>query len=318
MSTVRIYRWDDAGAPTLSGQVGAMNAVLRACLVGTAGIAYGAKPSAGWTEAFAGTAANITVFRNNPADGASACYVRVNDNAPGAGGAREVRLTVYGAMTDINTGTAATSSPWVRKSSTADSTARKWIVIADGLTAWVHLYGFGSSLGAGDGYDTTFCGFGDYACVAPSNAYRYFCMGRLSENSNFGGDILAFHSSGFSNKSAAFTVQALDGIAGVIQPSISLPLYTSDGGAGGLAYPTPPHAISGDTYFRSNPEIRDGLTLLGRLRGLRIPFQNIMAATDGADYPGFTGQVVAKTRISTSSNSNYHVGLVIDSVGPWL
>lgn len=318
MSTVRIYRWDDAGAPVLSGQVGALNNVLRKCLVGISGVAYGSTPSAGWSEAFAGTATNIAAFRNNPADGASACYVHLDDNAPSAGGAREARVTVYGAMTDIDTGTAGTSSPWVRKSSTADSAARKWIVIADGITAWVHLYDFGSSEGAGNGTDTTFFGFGDYACVAPSSAYRYFCMARASENSNFGGDIVAFNAASFTSKSAAFTVQALDGISGIIQPSITLPLYIGDGGMGGSSYPTPPHAITGDAYFRSNPEIRDGLSLLGRLRGLALPFHNIMAVADGADYPGSTGQVVVKTRISTSGNSNYHVGLLVDSVGPWL
>lgn len=317
MSTVRIYRWDDAGAPSLSGQVGALNNVLRKCLVGISGVAYGATPSAGWSEAFAGTATNIAAFRNNPGDGASGCYVHVNDNAPGSAGAREAQLTVYGAMTDIATGTAGTSTAWARKSSTADSTARKWLVVADGLTAWVLLYDFGSPGGAGNGFDTTLFGVGDYACVAPSNAYRYFCMGRASENSNFGGDILAFNAGSFVSKSAAFTVRALDGVAGIVQPSISLPLY-STGGAGGEGYPTPPHAITGDVYFRSNPEIRDGSILLGRLRGLRIPFHNIMAVADGADYPGFAGQVVAKTRIGTSSNSDWHVGLVLDSLGPWL
>lgn len=54
-STVRYYRYDDAGAPTITGQVGSLTTLLRTVLVGTAGIAYGSKPSAGWTEQFAGT-----------------------------------------------------------------------------------------------------------------------------------------------------------------------------------------------------------------------------------------------------------------------
>ena len=37
-------------------------------------------------------------------------------------------------MTDIATGTAGTSAVWARKSSTADSTGRKWVVVADGIT----------------------------------------------------------------------------------------------------------------------------------------------------------------------------------------
>lgn len=317
MSTVRLYRWDDAGAPVLSGQVGSLNNVLRKCLVGVSGVAYGAIPSAGWSESFIGAATNIAAFRNKAADGASACYVRVNDNAPGTGGAREAQVTVYGAMTGISTGTNGLTPNWIRKSSTADSTARKWFVVADGKTAWVHLYDNGSIVGTGTGADTSFCGFGDYACVAPANAYRYFSMGRSTQNNDYGADLLAFYGDSFLRKSAAFTVRALNGVSGIIQPSITLPLYAS-GGAGGTAFPAPPHAITGDTYFKSNPEIRDGLNLLGRLRGLRIPFHNITAGSDGVQYPGYTGQLVAKTRLSSDGNTEFQVGLIVDSVGPWL
>ena len=48
---VTVYRFDDAGAPTLSAAAGALISVLDACLVN----GYGAKPAAGWTKAFSGT-----------------------------------------------------------------------------------------------------------------------------------------------------------------------------------------------------------------------------------------------------------------------
>lgn len=48
---VTVYRFDDAGAPTLSAAAGALISVLDACLVN----GYGAKPAAGWTKAFSDT-----------------------------------------------------------------------------------------------------------------------------------------------------------------------------------------------------------------------------------------------------------------------
>lgn len=316
MSTVRYFRWDDPGAPTLTGEVGSLTNLLRKCLVGTAGVAYGSKPAAGWSEAFAGTATNIAVFRNNSADGGSGCYVRVNDNASGAGGAREAQIAVYGSMTDINSGTMGTSALWFRKSGTADATARKWQVVADGRTAWLHSYEISAAL-SGNGFDTSLAGIGDYACVDAANAFRYFCMGRATVNSNFGGDIVALGGSSPSSNSAAFSVQSLDGISGLKQPSILRPMIIADGGVGGTEYPAPPHPITGDTYFLSHPPIRDGGMLLGRLRGIRLPYHNIMSTADGAEFSGYTGQRVAKTRITTNSNANHSVGILLDAVGPW-
>ena len=316
MSAVQYFRWDDAGAPSLTGEVGSLTNVLRKCLVGVGGVAYGAKASAGWSEAFIGAASNIAAFRNSAADGASECYVRVNDNASGAALAREAQVTVYGVMTDINTGTFGTTPVWHRKSSTADAVARKWLVMADAKTAWVHSYDFGSPLVTNNGFDTSLMGVGDYACVDPANALRFFCLGRATVNSNSGGDIVAFSGQGLA-KSAAFTAQALNGITGIIQPSISLPLYTGTQGVGGSGYPGV-HPITGDTFFMAEPIIRDGYNLLGRLRGLHLPYNNIMSTADGAIYPGYTGKVVCKTRIGTSSNADYHVATLVDTVGPWL
>lgn len=316
MSTVRYYRWDDPGAPSLTGEVGSLTNLLRKCLVGTSGTAYGSKPSAGWSEAFTGAAANIAVFRNSITDGASGCYVRVNDNAPGDGGAREAQLTVYASMTDINTGTQATSAPWFRKSGTADAAARKWQVVADGKTAWIHSFEISAAM-SGNGYDTSLAGIGDYACVDAANSFRYFCMGRVTAASNIGGDIMALGGASPSSNSAAFTAQALDGVAGLKQPSILRPMIIADGGVGGSDYPAPPHPITGDTYFLSHPPIHDGSMLLGRLRGIRLPYHNIMSTADGAEFSGYTGQRVAKTRISVTSNANHNVGILLDTVGPW-
>ena len=320
MSTVRYYRWDDAGAPVLSGQVGALNAVLRACLVGTSGIAYGSKPSAGWSEAFIGAASNIAAFRNNPADGASGCYVRVNDNAPGSAGARESQIQAFASMSDINTGVNETASPWIRKSSTADATARRWLVVADGMTAWIYTYCLAGASSEGFGRDTTLAGFGDYACVDAANAFRFFAMGRSLPNYSRLGPAIFDGASPFGNDDG-FTTPSLDGISALLKPSLSHPVYYTNlsHGLGGTFSPASPHAITGDNYFHSNPTIhvRAG-GVLGRLRGLVLPYQTIIGNTEGVEFPGFAGQIVVKTRIQLDwTNNEVGACLLLDSLGPW-
>lgn len=142
---VTVYKHSDASAPVLSGTVGALIALLDAVLVN----GYGAKPAAGWTKPFSGT--NLAVYRNSAAVG-SGLYLNVDDNAQAAtAGAREARLRGNEIATQANTGTAVTgvTGPFpttgllaagiiVRKSKSADATARDWIMVADQRT--FHLW----------------------------------------------------------------------------------------------------------------------------------------------------------------------------------
>lgn len=82
---VTVYRWDDAGAPSLGTAVGFtpndFKAVLNACLV----TGYGAKSPLGWTKLF--DDANGVVYQNNVAGGGSGGMVRfwpTNGNWTGA------------------------------------------------------------------------------------------------------------------------------------------------------------------------------------------------------------------------------------------
>lgn len=311
MSTVRYFRHDDAGAPTLTGEVGSLTNLLRKCLVGIGGVAYGSAPSAGWSEEFIGAAANIAVFKNSEAEGASGCLVRVNDNAPGAGGAREAQFTVYAAMTDINTGSAGTNAPWFRKSATASTAARPWLVVADGITAWVYVLDTGDGTTAGA--KNRLCGFGDYACVGVTS-HRYFCLGALSTNNpTAGADTAAFS---MGNASAAFSAYAEDGISGIIQPAFAH-WYGSSGAIGGTDYAAPIHPISGDSYYKANPQIRVGSRLLGNIRGLIFPYHNMTSFTDGVAIPDYPGTVVVVVKMNAANNTNYAGRIAIDTIGPW-
>ena len=310
MSTVRYYRHDDAGAPVLSGTVGSLTALLRAVLVGTAGIAYGSKPSAGWSESFIGSAANIAAFRNNTVDGASGAFFRVHDNAPGTGGAREATVQGFATMTDVNTGTEGNTPIYVRKSATLTSAARPWLVIADGKTVYLYLGATGDA-SSYRGRDTAFVGFGDYWTMAGTN-YRYFCLGRSNQNSIDGDTIPALRAGGAG---PSFTVFNQSGVGAIVQPTI-LFVPHAGGAIGGSDYPT--SLLSGDVYFYSDPYIYNGTTPLGRLRGLLLPFTNLTSSTVGVDYPGLTGKIMLNSRITASSNVNFGAHFLLDTVGPWL
>src|SRR5688572_17930871 len=108
MTTTRRYRSTDSGAPALTGQVGSGIAWLKACPVGTGGLAYGTgineKQAAGWTVAFEDAPNNICVFRSSVAAGGG-FYLRVDDNGTGAGGAREMLVRAYATMSGVSTGT---------------------------------------------------------------------------------------------------------------------------------------------------------------------------------------------------------------------
>jgi len=122
-----VYKSTDASAPSLSGQVGRLIAVLDACLV----TGYGSKPAAGWTKSFSGT--NLAAYRMATTGGATGMYLRVDDT-----GTTTSRVVGYETMSDVNTGTNVfpttaqlSGGGWVWKSSTADAVARPWCLIAD-------------------------------------------------------------------------------------------------------------------------------------------------------------------------------------------
>lgn len=128
-----VYRSTDSGAPSLSGVANSLTALLDACLVN----GYGSKPSAGWTKPFVDT--GKAVYRN-AATAVARSYYRVTD-----AGTTWARIRGYDAMSDVDTGTGEFPSMsvisgdgiYAYKSSTADTTARSWILLADERTAVV-------------------------------------------------------------------------------------------------------------------------------------------------------------------------------------
>ena len=174
---VTTYFSTDSGAPTLTGEVNALINLLTQCLVN----GYGSKPGVGWSKPFSGT--NKAVFK---AGGGTQACLWVDDNAPGAAGARECRLRGYEVMSALDTGTGAFPTttqmavPIIyRKSTSLDASSRPWILIADDRRFYLFSY---PGEGTANRYTNFF--FGDIISYKTGgDLYSAAIIGRATENS---------------------------------------------------------------------------------------------------------------------------------------
>jgi hypothetical protein len=187
--TVRVYRSTDASAPVLTGQVGSLTALLDAVLVN----GYGALTAAGWS--INQTTTNKRGYKQNltGSNNTSGMLLYVDDTGPGAGGAREARVCGFetmSAITPTGTGqfpTAGQSSIGVgtvviRKSNTADATARAWTIIANGQT----IYLFIETGDVTSPLSAQAFMFGDFKAYKSGDQYAVMIMGRQTENAGSG------------------------------------------------------------------------------------------------------------------------------------
>lgn len=176
--TVVTYKSTDASAPVLTGQVNSLVALLDACLVN----GYTGKAAAGWTKPY--TATNKAVFRM-ATSGNSGFYLDVDDNGPGAGAAKEARIKGYESMTAVATGTAPfptvaqiAAGLFLRKSATADATARPWFLIADNSCFYLFV-DTGDYTGPNYAMGVM---FGDIFSYKSTDAYKCAIIARNLEN----------------------------------------------------------------------------------------------------------------------------------------
>jgi hypothetical protein len=174
--TVRVYKSTDASAPSLTGAVGSLVALLDAILVN----GYGSMTAAGWTKPY--SAANKGSYQM-VTSGNTGFYLDVNDAAPVT--AKEAEMRAYEIMTASATGTnpfptVGQSSFGVvcRKSTTADGTARVWYCVAS--TSTIYLF-----VDTGDftspAYSMAFY-FGDFFSYKSGDANNCAIIGRSTEN----------------------------------------------------------------------------------------------------------------------------------------
>lgn len=172
----------NSSAPNLTGAVGSLIALLDAVLVN----GFSGFTALGWTKAYSGT--NTAQYAM--ASGGTGAQVYVNDNGPGAAGAKEARFNGFKTGTGIGTGTnqfpttsqqSTTPSGQlvIRKSNTADSTVRYWTLIGDGHTFYLITE-------PGDvttPLTSSVAAFGDFFSYTAGDVDNCMIIGRVSENS---------------------------------------------------------------------------------------------------------------------------------------
>lgn len=283
MAQFKRYASTDGSAPTLSGTVGSLIALLDACLV----TGYGAQTPAGWTKPYVGT--NLAAFRQG---GANQFYARINDAGPGAGGAKEARILGYETMSDVDTGTGPfptaaqmANGLFVRKSTTADATARAWKVFADDRT----VYGFVQT-GDSAGVYLAFM-FGDVYSVVTADAYRTLLISRATEDSaTLTNDRLDLTTNSLQVLSGHYMARGHTGLGGAVNVG-KISDYpkqdTANNFSGGVGFPNAgDSAIWIAPVWLCDPTTGGVKSIRGRLRGLYCWLHAIAGVSDGDTFSG--------------------------------
>lgn len=268
-----VYRSTDASAPTLGPGAGGLIGVLRACLVGTAGVAYGSKSSAGWTEPFT-SVGDVAVFRNSSSTGTGA-YFRFDDS--NTSGNRPVSFRGYATMSNLSTGTKATAARYTHRAhNSSGATNLSWLVIADEQTCYFTCWQSG-----GTSNNPNPSMIGDIESYQTADAYRYAVMGCLTSSTNSMTYLRMDIDATYTNLGVASPAATDLGLSfgsdytgttgssphAIIMPCVSggriigssyLPADPSASGAGNLAVPA---------------YVGRGLVIRGRLRGVYLPLK---------------------------------------------
>jgi hypothetical protein len=277
------------------------------------------KSGAGWTQPFTGS--NKAAFRGGATNNSAQFYLQVIDDGSPTGGALNAAVRGYESMSDVDNGTGdcptvasiAAGLCW-RKSATANSTARDWVIVADDRAFYLQINA-NATVGT---TSTNF--FGWFPSYKSGDAFNCALCASSVFNS-------ASSAEGISNKSApaTFTSVAYDVIArsySQIGSAITARTVSfSAAGAGSVGnnattilYPNPQ-----DSALWVTPLLQGegGNSIRGRYPGAYEPlhtglvFSNLDKATN---IVGLTGI----TLLSLDAKNNTTAGqILIDITGPW-
>ena len=319
--TVRVYRSTDASAPVLSGTAGALIGVLDGCLV----TGYGAQVNSGWTKPFTGT--NLASYRQGT--GSNQFYLKVRDDAPGAGGAIEARFRGFEVMTTVTaTDTAAdgtnifptivqstATQTAVRKSATADATVRPWIVVADARTFYLFIL-TGDTVGV---YYSVM--FGEFYSFKTNDPGRCIIGVRTAENTIAAindPDRLVSLGNVVAGGATSIFIMARDhtGLPGAVPCSLMGRADTSTSSSsvaiamsGNLSYTNQPDHKGYLAPLRIHNGSLTNTNIRGRVRGLWNWQHLITTVSDGETFTG-SGNLAGKTFMVIKQTPNAGVWVV--------
>ena len=193
MAIPKLYLSTDGNAPVLNGAAGGgtLANLLKKCLVE----GYGEKTAAGWTLEFEDTAGTTISLRGNPLTG-TGFFLNVIDS-----GSDYATFRGYESMTGFDAGFLPFPFSGIlsmMKSQTADTTSRRWALVATDTIFYLFIYTYAPATGIlAESYNNNergfvdFIGFGDFTKYRDSDGFnccliqgydRYSTTGSTSTN----------------------------------------------------------------------------------------------------------------------------------------
>lgn len=292
--------------------------------VATGSIKIKVAPVGGWEESFAGTVANVGVFRSLDPQ-ASGFFVRIDDT-----GALDARVVGYETMADASTGTGAFPSPaqlsgggFCFKSNIANASAVRYDFFADSRL-WLSAVAAGSSASTAN-ISAPLRGFGDLLALRPGGdtySCALSCVNAAGSNSGyFHGSFDGANSSG----GAIFMPRAPSGMGGSVQVG-SKPYVGSVNGVSGQdsTLGSFPSSVDGELkctnrYVHSG----DGSTPRCDIPGVAyVPQMGLWGSIAPRDILIGTGLLAGRRLLAIPTSSGganqAATGIVlVDTTGPW-
>lgn len=122
---VKVYKWDDVGAPKLDKTAGCVSTIFKACLV----TGYGDKAGAGWAMPFEDTENGVKVF-SPPESPDTNFYLQVSKDT-----GQQITARVYLNMIDASTGDLKLQCDTPFKYAVSNATG-KWVLIVSAQGLW--------------------------------------------------------------------------------------------------------------------------------------------------------------------------------------
>lgn len=273
---------------------------------------------AGWSKAFSGP--NKAAYRSlSPS--ASGAYLRIDHSAP-----RYARMRAYSTMTDIDAGADPTPTDaqingggYIPVSSTADATARRWMVVAS--DRFVHILPAYSSTYP---LDYSLCSGGDYPSLKAGDAYPVIVVADTSDTSGSG-------SPGYNNAlnlasggGGAWLMRPYTQVGGALSAYLYKPGFLMSNPSGSTGHPIGPNPIN-NAIEVCPTLIYEGPTVQGNRRGSLPGLYGIPHYLGGAfdskdrilPAVGLPGHALISVRYYGNPTLAQSFRFAIDIYGPW-